>query len=312
MADKSPELDASKVDSLLQVSPAEAEEDIDPLLATTAAEDDLVMDTVHSPGQGHSPGPGQSPALGHQGPPGPPGPPEQETPDTTATGTILSALTPAELQSTCSQLVESIFGQVVKCSEAGEHGLGEDTSCLSPTCSLGGVEPLGDLCSAVSHLVSDNVRFQRRTNFNCPQCKAVLCNTSHCRCGEVIKFPQILYRKAFSRCMLIFGKAHQLAKTRTANTARTAVTIHRWASYILQAHSVGYMGLLTDASTVHKQITCTCFGAPPVQEIKTVTGVNVTRAAKGRKAEVGKKLNLSPEVSSKLQKTIIDIFHFTN
>ena len=291
MADKSPELDPSKVDSLLQVSPAEAEEEIDPLLAT-AAEDDLAMDTVQSPGQGHSPGQGQSPALGHQGPPGPPGPPEQETTEIRVTGTILSALTPAELQSTCSQLMESILGQVVKCSESGEHGLGEDTSCLSPTCSLGGVEPLGDLCSAVSLLVSDNVRFQRRTNFNCPKCKAILCNTSHCRCGEVIKFPQILYRKAFSRCMLIFGKAHQLAKTRTANTARTPVTIHRWASYILQAHSVGYMGLLTDASTVHKQITCTCFGAPPVQDTKAMTGVNVTRAATGRKAEVGKKTKL--------------------
>ena len=47
MADKSPELDPSKVDSLLQVSPAEAEEEIDPLLAT-AAEDDLAMDTVQS------------------------------------------------------------------------------------------------------------------------------------------------------------------------------------------------------------------------------------------------------------------------
>ena len=94
MADKSPELDDSKVDSLLQVSPAEAEEDIDPLLAT-AAEDDLAMDTVHSPGQGNSPGPGQSPALGHQGPPGPPGPPEQETTEIRVTGTILSALTPA-------------------------------------------------------------------------------------------------------------------------------------------------------------------------------------------------------------------------
>ena len=287
MAEKSPEIDPSRVDSLLQDSPAQAEEEeIDPLLAT-AAEDDVAMDNVQKPEQGHSPGQGQSQTLGHQGPPGPPGEPEQETANTGGTGTILSALTPAELQSTCSQLVESILGQVVMCSESGEHGMGEDTSCLSPTCSLGGVEPLGDLCSAVSHLVSDNERFKRRTNFNCPQCLAVLCNTSHCRCGAVIKFPQILYRKAYSRCMIIFSKVHQLAKNRPANTARTIVTIHRWASYILQAHSVGYAGLLTDASSVHKQITCTCFGPPLAQDIKTGTGVNVTRAVKGRQAEVG-------------------------
>ena len=107
---KSPEIEASKVESLLQV---EAEEETDPLL-TTAADDDLAMDTV--PGQGNSPGQGHSPALGHQGPPGPPGPPEQGAPVITATGTILSALTTAELQSTCSQLVESIIGQVVMLS----------------------------------------------------------------------------------------------------------------------------------------------------------------------------------------------------
>ena len=166
--------------------------------------------------------------------------------------------------------------------------MGEDTSCLSPTCSLGGVEPLGDLCSAVSLLVSENVRFQRRTYFNCPKCKASLCNTSHCRCGEIIKFPQNLYRLSYSRCMQIFGRATQLAKSRTASSTRTPVTIHRWASYILQAHSVGYMGLLTDASTVHKPITCTCFGAPPAKDNRAMLGLNVTRAATGRKAEVGK------------------------
>ena len=65
MADKSPELDPSKVDSLLQDSPAQAEEEeIDPLLATPA-EVDVAMDSVQQPEQGHSPGQGQSPTLGH-------------------------------------------------------------------------------------------------------------------------------------------------------------------------------------------------------------------------------------------------------
>ena len=277
---KSPEIEASKVESLLQV---EAEEETDPLL-TTAAEDELAMDTVT--GQG-SPEQGHSPTLG-QGPPGPPGPPEQGAPVIMATGTILSALTTAELQSTCSQLVESIIGQVVLCSERGEHGLGEGTSCLSLTCTLGGGAPLEDLSSAVSLLVSDNVRFQRRTHFNCPKCKSILCHTSHCRCGESINFPQTLFRKAFARSMSIFGKAQLLAKSRPAPTARTAVTLHRWASYILLAHGVGYMGLLTDASTVHKHITCACFGVQPAQDPKNVKGINVTVAARGRQPEVGK------------------------
>ena len=238
------------------------------------------MDTVHTPGPGHSPASG----LGQS-----PGTPEEGNPDSPSTGITLSALTPAQLHSTCSQLVESMLSQAIKCSEDGVHGMGEDTSCLSPTCSLGGLDPLGDICSAVSQLVSENGRFKRRTNFNCPKCLAVLTNTSHCKCGAVIEFPRILFRKSYSRCMTIFSKVHLLAKDRPANSARTIVTVHRWASYILQAHSIGYAGLLTNASSVHKLITCNCFGPTLATDAKTgtVPGVKATRANKGRPAEVG-------------------------
>ena len=128
---KSPELETSQVETLLQV---EAGEETDPLLPTTV-EEELALDTASgqgSPSQGHS-----SLAMG-QGPPGPPGPAEQVAPVTMATATVLSALTTAELASTCSQLVESLLSQVVLCSERGEHGLGESTSCSSVTCTLGG------------------------------------------------------------------------------------------------------------------------------------------------------------------------------
>ena len=76
---------------------------------------------------------------------------------------------------------------------------------------------------------------------------------------------------------------------RPADSVRTIVTVHRWASYILQAHSIGYAGLLTNASSVHKLITCNCFGPRLATDAKTgtVPGVKATRANKGRPAEVG-------------------------
>ena len=74
---------------------------------------------------------------------------------------------------------------------------------------------------------------------------------------------------------------------RSAPTSRTAVTLHRWASYILLAHGVGYMGLLTDASTVHTNIACSCFGVQPAQDPKNVKGINETVAARVRQPEVG-------------------------
>ena len=282
MADNSPQMDDSKVNSLLDSPASKAEEDTDPLLVSTAAAADLDLDTVHTtPGLGHSPASG----LGHS-----PGTPEEGTnPDSPATGIALSALTPAQLHSTCSQIVENMLSQALKCSEDGVHGMGEDTSCLSPTCSLGGLDPLGDICSAVSELVSQNSRFKRKTNFNCPKCLTVLTNTSHCKCGAVIEFPRVLFRKSYSRCMTILTKVNSLAKDRPADSARTIVTVHRWASYILQAHSIGYAGLLTNASSVHKLVTCNCYGPTLATDAKTETvpGVTATRANKGRPAEVG-------------------------
>ena len=274
---KSPELETSQVETLPQV---EAGEETDPLLPTTV-EEELALDTAT--GQG-------SPALG-QGPPGPPGPAEQVAPVTMATATVLSALTTAELASTCSQLVESLLSQVVLCSERGEHGLGESTSCSSITCTLGGGAPLEDLSSAVALLVSENQRFVRRTHFNCPKCKSNLCHTSHCPCGESINLPQTLFRKAFARSMSILGKTQMIAKSRPAPTTRTAVTLHRWASYILLAHGVGYMGLLTDATSVHMNIACPCFGVQPAQ-IDLLKGINKTAATRVRQREVGITINL--------------------
>ena len=73
--------------------------------------------------------------------------------------------------------------------------------------------------------------------------------------------------------MSILGKTQMIAKSRPAPTTRTAVTLHRWASYILLAHGVGYMGLITDATSVQMKISCTCFGIQPAQ-IDLLKGIN--------------------------------------
>ena len=280
MADNSPPLEDSNVTTLLDSPASNAEEETDPLSVSPAAATD--QDTVPTtPGMGHSPASG----LGHS-----PGTPEEGNSSASpATGTALSALTPAQLHSTCSQIVENMLTQALKCSENGVHGMGEDTSCLSPTCSLGGLDPIGDICGAISELVSQNSRFKRKANFNCPKCLTVLTNTSHCKCGAKIEFPRVLFRKSYSRCMTILTKVNSLAKDRPADSVRTIVTVHRWASYILQAHSIGYAGLLTNASSVHKLVTCNCYGSTLATGAKTETvpGVTATHANKGRPAEVG-------------------------
>ena len=136
MAENSPPMEDSQVTTLL-ASPAVKAEETDPLAVSPVGATDL--DTVPTtPGMGHSPASG----LGHS-----PGTPEEGNNSASpATGIALSALTPAQLHSTCSQIVENMLTQALKCSEDGVHGMGEDTSCLSPTCSLGGLDPIGDMC----------------------------------------------------------------------------------------------------------------------------------------------------------------------
>ena len=175
------------------------------------------------------------------------------------------------------------MGQALSCSENGIHGLGEDTSCLSPTCSLGGLDPLSDISCAISDLVSQNPRFKRKSMFNCHSCLNVITNSSHCKCGARHEFPRVLFRKTYSKCVSVLAKINILAKARPANSDRTIVTVHRWASYILRAHSVNYAGLLTNASTVHTTVTCNCHGA----QTRTVPGVTATLASQGSHSEVG-------------------------
>ena len=143
MAENSPQMEDSNVTTLLDSPSSNAEEETDPLSVSPAAATDRL--TVHTtPVLGHSPasGLGQSPGT----------PEEDNSPASPATGTVLSALTPAQLHTTCSQIVESMLTQALKCSENRVHGMGEDTSCLSPTCSLGGLDPIGDICGAISEL----------------------------------------------------------------------------------------------------------------------------------------------------------------
>lgn len=273
-AEKSP-MHPELVETLLQVSAGE--EESDPLLP--APEDEPALATAPgSQGQdslakGHGPmQPSNGPKQPEKGQ-GPPGPPDTPAPVTVATSTVLAALTTAELTSNCSQLLESLLSQVVLCSEQGEHGLGETTTCRSVTCNLGGGAPLEDISLAVATLVSENIRFLRRVRINCAKCKSIICNTSKCPCGARFNLSQTIFRKTFARGMSILGQTNIIAKTRPAPTTRTAVTLHRWASYILLAHGVGYMGLISDATSVQLKISCSCFGIQPAK-IDLLSGIN--------------------------------------
>ena len=126
-----------------------------------------------------------------------------------------------------------------------------------------------------------------------PQCDNQ--HTTHCKCGAKIEFPRVLFRKSYSKCMLVLTKVNTLAKARPADSARTIVTVHRWASYILQAHSVGYAGLLTKASGIQKIVTCNCHVAtlPTGAKTETVPGVTATHANHGRPSEVGHQLTVT-------------------
>ena len=105
--------------------------------------------------------------------------------------------------------------------------------CLSPTCSLGGVDPINDLSGAIAELVSSNSRFRRKALYNCPKCQNILVNATNCVCGSKSEFPRVLFRKAFAKAMALLTKINSLAKSRPIDSVRTHVTVHRWASYFL-------------------------------------------------------------------------------
>ena len=169
--------------SKLQDSPASTAEEVDPL-----ADSPVTTEQGHSPAtpvQGHSLATDQ----GHS-----PGTPDQgHSIATPVQGIPLSSLTPQQLTADCEELVESMLSQAVTCSEQGVHGLGQDTTCLLPTCSLGGVSPISDLSAAIAELVSSNVRFRRKVYYNCSKCPQILSNATSCGCGTPTDFPKIIF-----------------------------------------------------------------------------------------------------------------------
>ena len=264
-----------------QDSPASTPEEVDPL-----ADSPVTTEQGHSPAtpdQGHSLA---TPDQGHS----------LDTPDqghsiaTPVQGINLSSLTQQQLTADCEELVDSMLTQAVICSEQGVHGLGQDTTCLSPTCSLGGVSPISDLSAAIAELVSSNVRFRRKVYYNCSKCQKILANATSCGCGTTSEFPRVIFRKAFAKAMALLTKIDALTKTRPKDTVKTHVTIHRWASYLMTSHTVPYTGLLTKASGINKLVTCPCFKAtlPTRAKSETVQGVTAAPAISGIKnSEVG-------------------------
>ena len=255
----------------LEDSPASKPEDSP---ASTPEEVDPLADSTATPDQGHSPA---TPDQGH-------------SPATIDQGITLASLSQQQLTTDCEEVEDSMLTQVVVCSELGVHGLGPDTTCLSATCTLGGVSPTSDLSAALAELVSCNVRFRRKVLFNCSKCSQILSNATSCGCGTPTDFPKIIFRKTFAKAMSFLTKLEALTKTRPNSTPKSHVSIHRWASYLMTCHTVPYTGLLINASGINKIVSCSCFQAalPIRAKLETVQGDTAAPTVSGTKnSEVG-------------------------
>ena len=170
--------------------------------------------------------------------------------------------------------VLEIISEAVTCSEDGTHGpTGSLTSCVSATCSLGGVSPPQDLALALSNLVSSNSRYKRKTLFNCGACKAILRNTTACPCGSAQDFPALLFNRVWKKSLGIFSKLENTSTNTNTSTPHTQVSLHKWARVILTCHGVMFAGLLSSTTGMINPTTCSCFmSTPPVSptlEIET-------------------------------------------
>ena len=184
----------------------------------------------------------------------------------------------------CQDIVGEILTQVVVCFELGVHGLnGPETTCMSATCSLGGINPTSDISAALAELVSTNQRYRRKSLFNCSKCSIKLSNSTSCKCGQPRDFPKILFRKTFAKAMSFFTKLEALSKNSPTNSPKTHVSIHRWAGYLMSSHSISYTGLLINASGITKRLSCTCFQAeePNRAMLETDQGDSVAHNVSG-------------------------------
>ena len=188
--------------------------------------------------------------------------PLADKPTTQNLGPTLDSLSHEQLTMDCQDIVGEILHQVVICSELGVHGLnGPETTCMSATCSLGGINPTSDISAALAKLVFTNMRYKRKSLFNCSKCSVKLSNSTSCKCGQPTDFPNILFKKSFAKAMSFFTKLEALSKNSTTNSPKSHVSLHRWARYLMSSHSILYTGLLNNASGISKRLSCTCFQA---------------------------------------------------
>ena len=188
--------------------------------------------------------------------------PPADQPPTQSLGPTLDSLTAEQLSQDCKDILADILQEVVVCSEAGVHGPnGPETSCVSATCSLGGVSPPQDITLALANLVSNNQRYRRKCYFNCGQCTAVIRNTTSCHCGHKIDFPTILFKKCFTKSLAFFSKLEVTSNHTTTDSPKNHVSLHRWARYLLSSHGVMFTGLLDNATGLSNRTSCSCFQA---------------------------------------------------
>ena len=197
----------------------------------------------------------------------PPSLEDNSGPPAKSQGQPLESLTSAQIEQDCSEILLGIISEAVTCSEEGTHGpTGALTSCVSATCSLGGVSPPQDLALALSNLVSSNSPYKRKTLFICGACKAIIRNTTACPCGSAKDFPALLFKRKV-------GKLENTSTNTITSPPPTQVSLHKWARVILTSHGVMFAGLLTSATGMVNLTTCSCFTTtPPVStslEIET-------------------------------------------
>ena len=175
--------------------------------------------------------------------------PPADKPPTKSLGPSLDSLTLEQLTQDCQDILGDILQEVVVCSEGGGPWpqRARDLMCLRDR-SLGGVNPPQDLSLALANLVSNNQRYRRKCYFNCGQCTAVIRNTTSCKCGNKIDFPNILFKKSSSKSMAFFSKLEVTSNHTTTDSPKSHVSLHRWARYLLSSHSVMFTGLLENAT----------------------------------------------------------------
>ena len=123
--------------------------------------------------------------------------------------------------------------------------------------------PYQDLALALGKLVSSNIRYVRKTLFNCGGCEAIIRNTSFCPCGTAQEFPALLFKRTWKKSFSILRKLEKISLNTIQTSPPTPVSLHYWARVILTRHGVVFSCLLSSTTGMVNLTTCNCFATAP-------------------------------------------------